>query len=304
MITIFAVPKPFVGHFNVIQRNAIRSWLKLRPQCEVILLGDEEGIAEFAAEFNIIHIPHIKKSSFGTPLVSDVHQKALAVALYPVVAYINADIILTDDFIQAVESVIKLMKDRPFFIGGQRTDVELPTLINFADSGWRENIKNIATKGVLHGPAGMDYFVFPKYIPFNFPSNFAAGRPGGDNWTVYKIKSLNIPFIDATLVVTAVHSNHRHSFAQGEKDKWEGPESQENRKLAGGYKYAFTLEDADLLLTKDGFKKPTLTLGRLARYFETLPALHPHLGSWPKAVSLILSPKRLVGKILRKLKLR
>ena len=30
-LTIFAVPKPFEGHIDVIQRNAIRSWQRLRP---------------------------------------------------------------------------------------------------------------------------------------------------------------------------------------------------------------------------------------------------------------------------------
>ncbi len=31
MITIFAIPKPFKGHIDVIQRNAIQSWTKLSP---------------------------------------------------------------------------------------------------------------------------------------------------------------------------------------------------------------------------------------------------------------------------------
>ena len=52
MLTIFAVPKPFRGHIGVIQRNAIRSWTLLRPACDIILMGNEEGIAEIAAEFN------------------------------------------------------------------------------------------------------------------------------------------------------------------------------------------------------------------------------------------------------------
>ena len=27
MLTIFTIPKPFIGHIGVIQRNAIMSWL-------------------------------------------------------------------------------------------------------------------------------------------------------------------------------------------------------------------------------------------------------------------------------------
>ena len=59
MLTIFATPKPFRGHIAVIQRNAIRSWTLLRPACEIILMGNDEGTAEIAAEFGVRHVPEI-----------------------------------------------------------------------------------------------------------------------------------------------------------------------------------------------------------------------------------------------------
>jgi hypothetical protein len=52
MLTIFTIPKPFRGHIEVIQRNAIESWLRLRPQCEIILCGDDPGVAEAASEYS------------------------------------------------------------------------------------------------------------------------------------------------------------------------------------------------------------------------------------------------------------
>ena len=51
MVTILTVPKPFKGHIDTIQRNAIKSWLKLYPKCEIILFGDDESIAKAAEEF-------------------------------------------------------------------------------------------------------------------------------------------------------------------------------------------------------------------------------------------------------------
>ena len=56
MLTIFTIPKCFRGHISVIQRNAIRSWRMLRPECEIILFGDEEGMKEVAEEFGVRHI--------------------------------------------------------------------------------------------------------------------------------------------------------------------------------------------------------------------------------------------------------
>ena len=84
MITFFTAPKPFQGHIDIIQRNAIESWLRLRPQCEVILFGDEEGIAEVARELKVRHIPEVARNEYGTPLISSLFEKAQEIARYDV----------------------------------------------------------------------------------------------------------------------------------------------------------------------------------------------------------------------------
>ena len=80
MLTIFTIPKSFQDNINVIQRNAIKSWLKLYPKCEVILFGDDEGVAEVAREFNVLHIPEIEKTEKGTPLLSSAIDSAQNIA--------------------------------------------------------------------------------------------------------------------------------------------------------------------------------------------------------------------------------
>jgi hypothetical protein len=78
LITIFTAPKPFTDpHIYIIQRNAIRSWLELGNDVEVLLLGDEEGMEEFAAEFGVTHIKEIKCNQLGTPLVSSLGKAAV-----------------------------------------------------------------------------------------------------------------------------------------------------------------------------------------------------------------------------------
>jgi hypothetical protein len=47
-MTIFAIPKPFIGQIGVIQKNAIASWTKLSPRPEIILFGDEIGTGAIA----------------------------------------------------------------------------------------------------------------------------------------------------------------------------------------------------------------------------------------------------------------
>src|SRR5712664_779088 len=105
MLTLFAVPKPFKGHFGVIQRNAISQWVRLRPKPEILLFGDEEGTVEIAQEFGLRHIPEVKRNQCGTPLLNDLFAKAHALASYNILCYVNADIMLLGDFMEAVQQV-------------------------------------------------------------------------------------------------------------------------------------------------------------------------------------------------------
>lgn len=256
MLTIFAIPKPFKGHINIIQRNAIKSWLQLYPKCQVILFGDDEGVAEAAAEFGVLHIPEIEKTEFGTPLLNSAFNSAQKLAKNQTLLYLNADNILMDDVIPA----IKLVKAPLFLMSGQRWDVEIKEEIKFNESGWEKELRNFVNKnGRLHGPAGMDYCVFPRNLPsiLKIPA-LAVGRIGWDNWLIYRIRSFKIPMIDATGMITIIHQNHDYSHSPfREKGRIGGPESQRNLKLAGGFSHLCTLRDADWVLTPQGLKKPS-----------------------------------------------
>ena len=65
MLTVFSIPKAFAGHFGVIQRNALRSWCALGPNCQVIVCGDERGAEQAATEFGADWIPKIDRNEFG-----------------------------------------------------------------------------------------------------------------------------------------------------------------------------------------------------------------------------------------------
>lgn len=101
MLNIFSTPKPFKGLIKVIQTNAIRSWISLHPPCEVILFGNEEGTAEIASELGIRHIPDVERSEYGTPLISSLFRIAQSIGTHELMCYVNADIILMNDFMES-----------------------------------------------------------------------------------------------------------------------------------------------------------------------------------------------------------
>src|SRR5512140_2387484 len=106
LITLFTAPKQFTNpHIAMIQRNAILSWTKLGPEVEVVMVGDEAGMAEFAAETGVSHLPQVRCNAHGTPLVSSIFQLGREVSASPLLAYANADVLFLPDFIEAAKRI-------------------------------------------------------------------------------------------------------------------------------------------------------------------------------------------------------
>jgi hypothetical protein len=274
MLTIFATPKPFRGHIAVIQRNAIRSWTLLRPACEIILMGNDEGTADIAAEWGLRHVPEVARNTWRTPLVSDLFQQAQHLGVHNLFCYVNSDIILMSDFMQAIQRVAA--QKRRFLLVGHRWNFEIKEVLEFQPD-WEERLRRqVSQCATLAGARAIDFFVFPRDVLGEIPA-FAIGRPLWDNWMLYRARALSVPLIDATSVVMAVHQNHDYSHhPQGKAGLWSGAEQVANSALAGGDDHAFSLVDATHVLTPH---KLRLAYSRehLYRRCETLPILYP----WP-----------------------
>lgn len=241
MITIFSVPKPFVGHIGIIQCNAIQSWMRLHAECEIVLCGNDHGTEEAAFKFKTKYIPDITRNEFGTPLLHSVFEQVEKRARHQLLCYVNADIILFSDFIAAIQSI----PFKKYLMVGQRWDINLLEPVNFDADRWEDELRDYILKtGSLQPPDGIDYFVFPLRIMGSLPP-FAVGRPGWDNWFIYRARVLGIPIVDATLVTKVAHQNHDYTHVkQARGPSWEGPEADLNRQLVGGPEYLFTIQDA------------------------------------------------------------
>src|SRR4030042_122027 len=134
MLTLIAVPKPFVGRIGKIQTNAILSWTRLRPEPQIILMGDEEGVKEFAEKFNLRYFPRIEKNEYKTPLYSSIFTESEKLASNDWLCHITSDVILTGDFIGACQD---LRESFPKFLAiARRWNVEIPDLIDFSEKDW------------------------------------------------------------------------------------------------------------------------------------------------------------------------
>jgi hypothetical protein len=266
-ITFFSAPKPFTNpHIAMIQRNAIKSWTLL-PDVEVILLGEETDLAEAALEFSVKHIPNVKCNENGTPLISSMFELARENSDSELLCIINADMILLPDFLEAARRS-RLQRDR-FVLLSQRWDLDITQPIKFVE-GWQDRLRStVLRQGLLHRPAGSDFFLFPKSCYQDIP-NFTIGRAGWDNWMIYKARKERWPVIDCTPSIMIIHQNHDYSHLPGGKPHYEHPDTNENIRLAGGQaNIRYTILDATHQLTADGkLVRPKLTYLRLMRRVE------------------------------------
>ena len=249
----------------MIQRNAIKSWTLL-PDVEVILLGDEAGLAEAAQELGVLHIPNVKRNANGTPLISSMFELARKNSNSDLLCIINADMILMPDFVEAAHRAAKLKNK--FVLLSQRWDLDIAQPIEFTD-GWQHRLSSMVHRqGSLHRPAGSDFFLFPKSCYTDIP-HFTIGRAGWDNWMIYKGRKEKWTVIDCTPSVMIVHQNHDYSHLPGGKPHYEHPDTNENIRLAGGEaNIRYTILDATYQLAGDKLIRPKMTYLRFMRGVE------------------------------------
>jgi hypothetical protein len=271
-LTIFSTPKPFTNpHIATIQRNAICSWTQLDEDVQVLIIGDEAGMAEISAELGVQHLPQVGCNQQGTPLVSSIFDLARQASQAPLLAYLNADILITPDFVQAARQV-SAQAER-FLMIGQRWDLNVSQPLDFRP-GWADRLKqDTRDRGSLHAPAGSDYFVFPRPLYAGMP-DFAIGRAGWDNWTIYHARSQGWVVVDITPDCMVIHQNHDYSHLPDGKPHYDLEESAHNQELAGGMPHLYMVLDSNRQLVGGKLRPPRPSLLRTLRRIEIglLPA--------------------------------
>jgi hypothetical protein len=296
LITLFSAPKPFTDpHIAMIQRNAIRSWALL-PEVEVILLGEETGLAEAARQLGVKHLPDVARNASGTPLISSMFRLAREHSSSDLLCIINADMVLMPDFVEAARQVV-MLKDE-FVLLSRRWDYDIAAPIDF-NPGWESGLReSVRKQDQLHRPAGSDFFLFPKDSYQDIP-DFIIGRAGWDNWMIFKARRAGWPVIDCTPSVMIVHQNHDYSHLPGGRSHYDHPDTDENIRLAGGQaNIRYTILDSTHRLVNGKLARPQLSYLRFMRGVELfLRAVFFFLPE--KMIENVARPKRWKKRITR-----
>ena len=168
--------------------------------------------------------------------------------------------------------------------------IDVDVALDFADPSCTDALEElILESGSLDAPYGSDYFVFPKGALGPLPP-FAVGRPGWDNWMIYRARELRVPVVDASECVLVIHQNHSYRHVpQRSGDRWEGPEAESNRDMVNPSALRFTLRHATWRLTTAGLAKRHWWSRRdRADVFAAAEVFHPWARPFLSATTLIL----------------
>lgn len=232
MVTIFSTPKPWQGHIEIIQRNALVNWKHFGY--EMVLFGNEPGTAEAAREFGCIHIPSVERSAMGTPLIGPIFKRIQNIASHRMLMYVNTDIL----FLSGLPETMKYLSNQDKALGiGTRFNIHVTDEVDFGDV---DELAAMCVQSTPHAGTGVDYFIYYKGMFLDMP-DFILGRGYWDTWLPAKTLRNRHRVIDTTNVIFAAHQNHDYSHLpesapnRGFRDKWspKGPETAINDMLRG-----------------------------------------------------------------------
>jgi hypothetical protein len=263
VLTVFAVPKPFSGHIGVIQRNAVRTWQRLHPECQVILCGDEAGCGDAATELGVDRIADVETNEFGTPLLSSVFASVERQARHDLLCYANADILLFRDLLDSLRRIAAAHER--FLVVGEAVDLEVAQPLVFDGRDISELRERAYRAGALRGRKAIDFFVFRRGT-LGPVLDFAVGRPCWDNWVIWRARSLRMPVVDVSSAATVIHQSHGYGHVQHVRGlRWEGPEGDSNFELMRWEERRFSLDDATHRATIDGLARKEESLQHRVR---------------------------------------
>lgn len=297
MVTIFTTPRAFRGHFGVIQRNAMLNWLQLEPRPQILVLGNDEGTAEVCRELGLTHIPDVACNEFGTPLFDSMLEKAEALAQYDLMLMLSSDIILplrTMDFIGTIQ---QRFGDQ-FCAVARRYNVGLNEVRDFSKRDWDEWLAPLVQYKQNQNLVAGDFFLFPKGF-FANPPGFSYGRCFLDTWMFYKTIAKKAALVDLSNAFFIYHQTHDYSHhPKGRAGVYGGDEWERNNVLYGGWRYRFSIQDANWFFDGKTFKPAPITFSRLRLRWKRLPVLKPGFAkTHERIVNLLKSPRTLFKKL-------
>ena len=208
--TVFSCPRAMEDVHILRQTNAILSWLNLEPKPEVLLMGDDPGVPEFAEKHGCRNIL-VERNDYGTPLVNDIFKRGWEESSNDLMIYINADIIMSPNTGTVALHVAEFFNNEHFLACGRRWDCDGVGQINFDNGKWFTFLMDHVrgdSRFYLRNHGAIDHWTHFRGFPAweGFPEMY-VGRSAWDNLLVSLAVQYTKNTVETTSKVDAIHQN-------------------------------------------------------------------------------------------------
>ena len=250
-VVIFSTFKPFIRDFVTEQTNALSSWKKLRCNPKIVIIGDDEGVADICKKHSVIHHEQVKKNKYGTPLVKDIFEQGWKYTTNDdICIFLNGDIILTDTLCDGLDRFVKEYpnyKTLKYLITTIRYDWYNFRPIDFSNPNW-ESIIVKDMKGKCSPASAVDIFIHRKGTIKDIPDSGIA-KMSYDSWI---LACANKEF-DVTINATRVIKIY-HQFGKWYQDNKPCP-----RKITRTSEMVFNMRKVQKLMKERSLTKTFIT---------------------------------------------
>lgn len=196
------------------QRNALRSWLLLAPDVQIILFGDAEGAQEVAWELGLHYEQFPQRTKDGSVRLDYLFATAQRQARYNVLCYVPCDTLLLPDFCAAFNRVEALYRE--FVMVGSARNLPSGQQCCPASFDWQSPLRaqREPDAGANLAP-GVGYFAFSKGRFLVDVPAIPSDSPGAVEWLLRKAIGEDVATVDATAMVAAVRQEDGHAESRG-----------------------------------------------------------------------------------------
>jgi hypothetical protein len=243
-VILFSSPKPRRDDTEAVQISAFRSWRRVFPKARILLFADGATWEDFAREVGFELAGSLPLSSEKGEVIQFPFEKVSKLAGDGLAMYVNSDILLDPSAHATAVSLENL--PGPWLASARRCCLSQwvgPELAK--ENEWKEFYKRARETGVWGEACAMDVFLF-RGLSFEAMPPFLIGHRGWDNWMIYNARNQNIPVIDISMTMRAIHCDHDYSYAKGGSapNLRDGPLEKSNLRLLGGEERLFHLGHA------------------------------------------------------------
>ena len=262
-VTLFTTVK-YSASKNYIYKNTIQNWALLKPDVIPVLFIHLNASAEFFVDFarqrnwHVFQVP--KTGVSGLPVLRHMFMEVQRLFDTPFYGYANGDILFDGNLTNTIRELIKLKKrSSNLLVIGQRTNWHVKWQQNISSL---QEIGNYATSGKLYTPDAQDYFLSTyEGFPWSNIPDFVVGRIAYDNWIVVTALMKQIPLVDATNTITALHQTD----ARGDREGAMAVAKRVNRLLAGE-KFSYRLGSTLCAQFRTNYKNGSIIVTKNMHY--------------------------------------